>query len=74
MEWFNASNSHKPVVAGKSFADVIRANLGQKGHGQATPLVGTQVASVVAWPRIAGIGENRVLFKRLDEIIFSFVS
>ena len=45
MEWFNASNSHKPVIAGKSFADVVRANLDQKGHGQATPLVGTQVAS-----------------------------
>ena len=44
-EWFNASNSCKPVVAGKSFADVVRANLGQKGRGQATPLVGTQVAS-----------------------------
>ena len=29
---------------------------------------------VVAWPRIAGVGENRVLFKRLDEIILSFVS
>ena len=45
MEWFDASNSYKPVVAGKSFADVVRANLGQKGHGQATTLVGTQVAS-----------------------------
>ena len=45
MEWFNVSNSYKPVVAGKSFADVVRTNLGQKGHGQATPLVGTQVAS-----------------------------
>ena len=44
-ESFNASNSYKAVVAGKSFADVVRANLGQKGHGQATPLVGTQVAS-----------------------------
>ena len=44
-EWFNASNSYKPVVAGKSFADVVRANLCQKGRGQATPLVGTQVAS-----------------------------
>ena len=31
--------------AGKSFADVVRANLGQKDRGQATPLVGTQVAS-----------------------------
>ena len=41
-EWFNASNSYKHVVAGKSFADVVRANL---GRGQATPLVGTQVAS-----------------------------
>ena len=29
---------------------------------------------VVAWPRIAGVGENHVLFKRLDEIILSFVS
>ena len=45
MELFNASNSYKPVVAGKSFADVVRANLGQKGHRQATPLVGTEVAS-----------------------------
>ena len=45
MEWFNASNSHKPVVACKSFADVVRTNLSQKGHGQATSLVGTQVAS-----------------------------
>ena len=44
-EWFNVSNSYKPVVSGKSFADVVRANLGQKGRGQATPLVGTQVAS-----------------------------
>ena len=47
-EWterFNVSNSYKPVVSGKSFADVVRANLGQKGHGQARPLVGTQVAS-----------------------------
>ena len=31
--------------SGKSFADVVRANLGQKGHGQARPLVGTKVAS-----------------------------
>ena len=45
MEWFNASNIYKPVVADKSFANVVRANLGQKGHGQAIPLVGTQVAS-----------------------------
>ena len=45
MECFNASNSHKPVVAGKSFADVVRVNSSQKGLGQATPLVGTQVAS-----------------------------
>ena len=45
MKWFNDSNSCKPVVPGKSFADVVRANLGQKGHGQAAPLVGTQVAS-----------------------------
>ena len=44
-EWFNVSNSNKPVVSGKSFADVVRANSGQKGRGQATPLVGTQVAS-----------------------------
>ena len=44
-EWFNVSNSYKPVVSGKLFADVVRANLGQKGRGQATPLVGTQVAS-----------------------------
>ena len=43
--WFNVNNSYKPVVSGKSFADVVRANLGQKGRGQATPLVGTQVAS-----------------------------
>ena len=44
-EWFNASNSYNPVVAGKSFADAVRVNLGQKGREQATPLVGTQVAS-----------------------------
>ena len=49
-EWFNTSNSYKPVVAGKSFADVVRANLGQKGHGQVTPLVGTQVASKLGEP------------------------
>ena len=41
----NVSNSYKPVVSGKSFADVVRANFGQKGRGQARPLVGTQVAS-----------------------------
>ena len=44
-EWFNVSNSYKPVVSGKSFADVVRVNLGQKGRGQSTPPVGTQVAS-----------------------------
>ena len=44
-EWYSTSNSYKPVVPGISFADVIKANLGQKGHGQARPLVGIQVAS-----------------------------
>ena len=29
---------------------MVRANLGQKGHGQATPLVGTQVASKPGQP------------------------
>ena len=50
IQWFNESNSYKPVVPGKSFADVVRANLGQKGQGQAAPLVGTQVASIQGEP------------------------
>ena len=50
MKWFNESNSFKPVVPGKSFADVVTANLGQKGHEQAAPLVGTQVASISGEP------------------------
>ena len=44
-EWYTTSNSYKPVVCGTSFADVVKANLGQKGQGQARPLVGTQVES-----------------------------
>ena len=28
-EWYSSSNSYKPVVSGISFADVVRANLGQ---------------------------------------------
>ena len=42
--WSNVKNSYKPVVS-VLFADVIRDNLGHKGHGQARPLVGTQVVS-----------------------------
>ena len=49
-DWFNTSSMYKPVVPGRSFADVVRKNSAREGPTNRKPLVNTQVVNKTGEP------------------------